>query len=94
MTEEYINKYKFELKDYKINLMENLKSSIVKQKIDYELTKINQNIQEHLDEQKSNSAYDNEFENIKVYQEALSFLDKKYHMFEHNFFPNINKYFI
>lgn len=76
MTEEYINKYKFEVKDYKMYLMENLKSSIVTQKIDDELTKINQKIQEHLDKPKSNSAYDNDLENIKVYQEALSFLDK------------------
>ena len=37
MTEDNINKYKFEVKYYKINLMENLKSSIVTQKIDYEL---------------------------------------------------------
>jgi hypothetical protein len=95
MSKEDKNNKEYEMKDFKQDLKDHLKTSSVIENIENKLTKINQIIIDQNNEPKSNSSdveNQQDFTKIPVYQQALSYLDKQYHMFEHNFFPNVNKY--
>jgi hypothetical protein len=84
-------------KEDKKDLKEHLKSTNVKQTVENKIGSVDENIKsgitnvEPLEKIAEKTALKDNT-NFEAYSNAIKILDKEYHQFEHNFFPNVNKY--